>query len=194
MRFLVRCSAASGWPRSSSRPASRTSRSRGARAADRGPQARATLVGAAVAEASDGCDPRRAPATARAHPLQHHRSCSPSTTDSAACSARPPTAAVPGPPLAPRPDAIRRNEPSPVSTTSRPADLGARGARAAGRSRRRRRRRPARRSISRPASGTCARTAVRMGVLMLLVTGITWALVSWSVTRPIARSRSGPNR
>src|SRR5437867_2067329 len=31
------------------------------------------------------------------------------------------------------------------------------------------------------------RTAVRMGVLMLLVTGITWALVSWSVTRPIAR-------
>src|SRR5438132_1543208 len=31
------------------------------------------------------------------------------------------------------------------------------------------------------------RTAVRMGVLMLLVTGITWALVRWSVTRPIAR-------
>src|SRR5881296_3232058 len=31
------------------------------------------------------------------------------------------------------------------------------------------------------------RTAVRMGVMMLLVTGITWALVRWSVTRPIAR-------
>jgi trehalose-6-phosphate synthase len=31
------------------------------------------------------------------------------------------------------------------------------------------------------------RTAVRLGVLMLLVTGITWALVRWSVTRPVAR-------
>jgi trehalose-6-phosphate synthase/HAMP domain-containing protein len=31
------------------------------------------------------------------------------------------------------------------------------------------------------------RTAVRIGVLMLLVTGITWALVRWSVTRPMAR-------
>jgi trehalose 6-phosphate synthase len=31
------------------------------------------------------------------------------------------------------------------------------------------------------------RTAVRMGVLMLLVTGVTWGLVRWSVTRPIAR-------
>jgi trehalose 6-phosphate synthase len=31
------------------------------------------------------------------------------------------------------------------------------------------------------------RTAVRLGVLMLLVTGITWAAVRWSVTRPIAR-------
>src|SRR5919198_1904255 len=31
------------------------------------------------------------------------------------------------------------------------------------------------------------RTAVRMGVLMLLVTGVTWALVRWSVTRPIER-------
>src|SRR5256885_6317151 len=31
------------------------------------------------------------------------------------------------------------------------------------------------------------RTAVRMGVLMLFVTGITWALVRWSVTRPIER-------
>ncbi|HEV8472377.1 MAG TPA: trehalose-6-phosphate synthase [Methylomirabilota bacterium] len=31
------------------------------------------------------------------------------------------------------------------------------------------------------------RTAVRIGVLMLLVTGITMALVRWSVTRPIAR-------
>src|SRR5438128_1434229 len=31
------------------------------------------------------------------------------------------------------------------------------------------------------------RTAVRMGVLMLLVTGITWARVRLSVTRPIAR-------
>jgi trehalose-6-phosphate synthase len=31
------------------------------------------------------------------------------------------------------------------------------------------------------------RTAVRIGVLMLLVTGITWALVRWSVTQPVAR-------
>ncbi|HET7343049.1 MAG TPA: trehalose-6-phosphate synthase [Methylomirabilota bacterium] len=31
------------------------------------------------------------------------------------------------------------------------------------------------------------RTAVRMGVLMLLVTGITWLTVRWSVTRPMAR-------
>jgi trehalose 6-phosphate synthase len=31
------------------------------------------------------------------------------------------------------------------------------------------------------------RTAVRIGVLMLLVTGITWAAVRWSVTRPMAR-------
>jgi trehalose 6-phosphate synthase len=31
------------------------------------------------------------------------------------------------------------------------------------------------------------RTAVRLGVLMLLVTGITWAAVRWSVTRPMAR-------
>jgi trehalose 6-phosphate synthase len=31
------------------------------------------------------------------------------------------------------------------------------------------------------------RTAVRIGVLMLLLTGITWILVRWSVTRPVAR-------
>ncbi len=31
------------------------------------------------------------------------------------------------------------------------------------------------------------RTAVRIGVLMLLLTGITWVLVRWSVTRPMAR-------
>src|SRR5207237_1342040 len=31
------------------------------------------------------------------------------------------------------------------------------------------------------------RTAVRMGVLMLLVTGITWLTVRWSVTRPMER-------
>ena len=31
------------------------------------------------------------------------------------------------------------------------------------------------------------RTAVRIGVLMLLFTGITWAAVRWSVTRPMAR-------
>jgi len=31
------------------------------------------------------------------------------------------------------------------------------------------------------------RTAVRIGVLMLLLTGITWMLVRWSVTRPVAR-------
>jgi trehalose 6-phosphate synthase len=31
------------------------------------------------------------------------------------------------------------------------------------------------------------RTAVRIGVLMLLLTGITWMLVRWSVTRPMAR-------
>jgi trehalose 6-phosphate synthase len=31
------------------------------------------------------------------------------------------------------------------------------------------------------------RTAVRIGILMLLVTGITWAAVRWSVTRPMAR-------
>jgi trehalose 6-phosphate synthase len=31
------------------------------------------------------------------------------------------------------------------------------------------------------------RTAVRVGVLILLLTGITWLLVRWSVTRPIAR-------
>jgi trehalose-6-phosphate synthase len=31
------------------------------------------------------------------------------------------------------------------------------------------------------------RTAVRIGVLMLLLTGITWILVRWSVTRPMAR-------
>ncbi len=31
------------------------------------------------------------------------------------------------------------------------------------------------------------RTAVRVGVLILLLTGITWILVRWSVTRPIAR-------
>jgi trehalose 6-phosphate synthase len=31
------------------------------------------------------------------------------------------------------------------------------------------------------------RTGVRIGVLMLLVTGITWAAVRWSVTRPMAR-------
>jgi alpha,alpha-trehalose-phosphate synthase [UDP-forming] len=31
------------------------------------------------------------------------------------------------------------------------------------------------------------RTAVRIGVLMLIVTGITWVLVRWSVTRPVAR-------
>jgi len=31
------------------------------------------------------------------------------------------------------------------------------------------------------------RTGVRFGVLMLLVTGITWLTVRWSVTRPVAR-------
>ena len=31
------------------------------------------------------------------------------------------------------------------------------------------------------------RTAVRIGVLMLLLTGITWVIVRWSVTRPMAR-------
>src|SRR5258705_13421857 len=31
------------------------------------------------------------------------------------------------------------------------------------------------------------RTAVRLGVLMLLLTGITWLVVRWSVTRPMAR-------
>ncbi len=31
------------------------------------------------------------------------------------------------------------------------------------------------------------RSAVRLGVLVLLLTGITWLLVRWSVTRPIAR-------
>jgi trehalose 6-phosphate synthase len=31
------------------------------------------------------------------------------------------------------------------------------------------------------------RTAVRFGVLMLLLTGITWAVVRWSVTRPMTR-------
>src|SRR5712691_8004796 len=31
------------------------------------------------------------------------------------------------------------------------------------------------------------RTAVRLGVLILLLTGITWILVRWTVTRPIAR-------
>ena len=31
------------------------------------------------------------------------------------------------------------------------------------------------------------RTAVRLGVLILLLTGITWVLVRWTVTRPIAR-------
>ncbi|HEX2439477.1 MAG TPA: trehalose-6-phosphate synthase [Methylomirabilota bacterium] len=31
------------------------------------------------------------------------------------------------------------------------------------------------------------RTAVRIGVLMLLLTGITWIIVRWSVTRPMAR-------
>jgi alpha,alpha-trehalose-phosphate synthase [UDP-forming] len=31
------------------------------------------------------------------------------------------------------------------------------------------------------------RTAVRLGVLILIVTGITWLLVRWTVTRPIAR-------
>jgi len=31
------------------------------------------------------------------------------------------------------------------------------------------------------------RTGVRVGVLMLLVTGITWLTVRWSVTRPVAR-------
>jgi trehalose 6-phosphate synthase len=31
------------------------------------------------------------------------------------------------------------------------------------------------------------RTAVRIGVLMLLLTGITWIVVRWSVTRPMAR-------
>jgi trehalose 6-phosphate synthase len=31
------------------------------------------------------------------------------------------------------------------------------------------------------------RTAVRLGVLILILTGITWALVRWTVTRPIAR-------
>jgi trehalose-6-phosphate synthase/HAMP domain-containing protein len=31
------------------------------------------------------------------------------------------------------------------------------------------------------------RTAVHIGVLMLLLTGITWILVRWSVTRPVAR-------
>ena len=31
------------------------------------------------------------------------------------------------------------------------------------------------------------RTAVRIGVLMLLLTGITWMVVRWSVTRPMAR-------
>jgi trehalose 6-phosphate synthase len=31
------------------------------------------------------------------------------------------------------------------------------------------------------------RTAVRLGVLILLLTGITWLLVRWTVTRPIAR-------
>jgi trehalose 6-phosphate synthase len=31
------------------------------------------------------------------------------------------------------------------------------------------------------------RTAVRFGVLMLLVTGITWGVVRWSVTRPMTR-------
>ena len=31
------------------------------------------------------------------------------------------------------------------------------------------------------------RTAVRLGILILLLTGITWLLVRWTVTRPIAR-------
>jgi trehalose 6-phosphate synthase len=31
------------------------------------------------------------------------------------------------------------------------------------------------------------RTAVRLGVLILIITGITWLLVRWTVTRPIAR-------
>src|SRR5213079_2300348 len=31
------------------------------------------------------------------------------------------------------------------------------------------------------------RTAVRLGVLILLLTAITWVLVRWTVTRPIAR-------
>jgi trehalose-6-phosphate synthase len=31
------------------------------------------------------------------------------------------------------------------------------------------------------------RSAVRLGVLMLLLTGITWLVVRWSVTRPVAR-------
>src|SRR5213593_684537 len=31
------------------------------------------------------------------------------------------------------------------------------------------------------------RTAVRLGVLILLLTGITWILVRWTITRPIAR-------
>ena len=31
------------------------------------------------------------------------------------------------------------------------------------------------------------RTAVRIGVLILLLTGITWMVVRWSVTRPMAR-------
>jgi trehalose 6-phosphate synthase len=31
------------------------------------------------------------------------------------------------------------------------------------------------------------RTAVRLGILILLLTGITWVLVRWTVTRPIAR-------
>jgi len=33
------------------------------------------------------------------------------------------------------------------------------------------------------------RTAVRLGVLGLLLTGITWAVVRWSITRPTPRSR-----
>jgi trehalose 6-phosphate synthase len=35
--------------------------------------------------------------------------------------------------------------------------------------------------------GLWRQTAVRLGVLILLLTGITWVMVRWSVTRPIAR-------
>ena len=167
---------------------------RGAHAPDRGPPAagRPRRRRRARGLRAAGRARARAPATSACSSASAARTApSPSTTRSARSSRPAPTVKRSLGPISPLvTDAIQKQRARPrLRQRGRPHAAGARRAAAAGRRAR---------SAPPPCSSTprylepsewdlWRRTAVRIGVLMLLLTGITWIVVRWSVTRPMAR-------